>query len=198
MVPSPASTVVLVREAGCGNSIETLLLLRNKSLKFEGGAWVFPGGKVDPDDYPADVGSLPQGHGDYLAAINAAIRETREEAGLLITPKDLIQIAHWTTPMGMSRRYATWFFLCPLHEAADIVIDDEEILDYQWLSPDKALALHDEGSIRLPTPTSHTLRSIASYRSLHALCQEMREADIHVFPDDSDYYCPVDSTLQLL
>lgn len=192
MVPSPASTVVLVREAGSGSRFETLLLLRNKSLKFEGGAWVFPGGKVDPDDYPADAGLLPQAHADYLAAVNAVIRETREESGLLISPQDLIHIAHWTTPMGMSRRYATWFFLCPLHDAADIVIDDEEILDYRWLTPEKALALHEEGHIRLPVPTSHTLRSIATYHCVQTLCEGMKSADIHVFPDNSDYYCPVD------
>jgi 8-oxo-dGTP pyrophosphatase MutT (NUDIX family) len=192
MVPSPASTVVLVREAARGNRFETLLLLRNKSLKFEGGAWVFPGGKVDPDDYPADAGLLSQAHADYLAAVNAVIRETREEAGLLITPQDLIHIAHWTTPMGLPRRYATWFFLCPLQDVADIVIDDEEILDYQWLTPEKAWALHEEGDIRLPVPTSHTLRSIAAYHSVQTLCQGMRSADIHVFPDNSDYYCPVD------
>jgi len=195
MIPSPASTVVVVREAE--NNIETLLLLRNTKLTFEGGAWVFPGGKVDPGDYPPDV-DRDQTHGpdrlrqDYLAAVNAVIRETQEEAGLSIVSTDLIHIAHWTTPMGLPRRYATWFFLCPLRSPVEIVVDDDEILDYQWLTPGCALALHDAGTIRLPTPTSHTLQSIAHYNSVPQLCDDMRSADIHVFPENSDYYQPFD------
>ncbi|MEX0738458.1 MAG: NUDIX hydrolase [Pseudohongiella sp.] len=199
MIPSPASTVVLVREAD--NDIETLLLLRNTKLTFEGGAWVFPGGKVDPGDYPPDA-DRDQPHGpdrlkqDYLAAINAVIRETREEAGLSILSSDLIHIAHWTTPMGLPRRYATWFFLCPLHAPVEIVVDDDEILDYQWLTPRMALALHEAGEIRLPVPTSHTLQSIAHYDSVAKLCEDMRCADIHVFPENSDYYHAIGDQLR--
>jgi 8-oxo-dGTP pyrophosphatase MutT (NUDIX family) len=197
MVPSPASTVVLVRESADNRELETLLLLRNKALTFEGGAWVFPGGKVDPADYPHDAEALTTEHADYLAAVNAVIRETREEAGLQIVPSDLIHIAHWTTPLGLPRRYATWFFLCPLIQQVEIVVDDDEILDYQWLAPATALAQHASGTIRLPVPTSHTLQSIAAFRSLEQLCDEMRAAEIHVFPEDSDYYRPVDARLLL-
>jgi hypothetical protein len=74
----------------------------------------------------------------------------------------------------------------------EIVVDDDEILDYQWLTPGCALALHDAVTIRLPTPTSHTLQSIAHYNSVPQLCDDMRSADIHVFPENSDYYQPFD------
>lgn len=200
MIPRPASTVVLVREAE--NDIETLLLLRNSKLTFEGGAWVFPGGKVDPGDYPSEHADDTQHGGDqrkldYLAAINAVIRETQEEAGLSIASSDLIHIAHWTTPLGLPRRYATWFFLCPLHTQVDIVVDDDEILDYQWLTPRAALALHEAGTIRLPIPTSHTLQSIAHYDCMARLCADKRCADIHVFPENSDYYQPFEGLLKM-
>jgi len=72
----PAATVVLVRD--CEDGIEALLVQRNKALQHMGGMWVFPGGKVDEADYPED-------RDDYQAAVNAAIRETREEAGLSVT-----------------------------------------------------------------------------------------------------------------
>lgn len=188
MTPRPASTVVIVRETVEG--VQMLLLRRNSTLSFEGGAWVFPGGKVDACDYPAGGESLDNAQSDYRAAINAGIRETREEAGLQIAPDHLIHIAHWTTPMGLPRRYATWFFLCPLHEDVDIVVDDNEILDYQWLSPAAALQANSAGSIRLPIPTAHTLKTMLPYNGLAALCQAMRTADIHVFPENSDYYKP--------
>ena len=32
--------------------VETLMLRRNSKLAFAGGAWVFPGGRIDPEDYP--------------------------------------------------------------------------------------------------------------------------------------------------
>lgn len=188
MTPRPASTVVIVRETADG--VQTLLLRRNSALSFEGGAWVFPGGKVDPCDYPAGCEALAAAEVDYRAAINAGIRETREEAGLQIAPEHLIHIAHWTTPQGLPRRYATWFFLCPLHETVDIVVDDDEILDYQWLTPAAALQENSAGRIRLPVPTAHTLKTMLPYSGLNALCEAMRAADIHVFPENSDYYKP--------
>lgn len=209
MTPKPASTVVLVRDKAdsggdhsAGQGIETLLLLRNSALTFEGGAWVFPGGKVDACDYPA-AASVPSNgqhdplnlrnsaQHDHLAAINAAIRETREEAGLSLTPEHLIPIAHWTTPPGLPRRYATWFFLCPLRHSVDVVVDDDEILDYQWLSPEAALQQHSAGCIRLPVPTAHTLKSFLPFQSLAALCAAMKSSEIYVFPENSDYYQPL-------
>jgi 8-oxo-dGTP pyrophosphatase MutT (NUDIX family) len=186
MTPSPASTVVLVKETA--NTLQTLLLLRNSALVFEGGAWVFPGGKIDEADYPGntpkDAAILKQ------AAINAGIRETREEAGLDINPEKLIHIAHWTTPAGMSRRYATWFFLCPLDSDPQVVVDAQEILDYQWIRPAVALEAHRAGRIRLPVPTAHTLERLLPYNSLSRLCADMRSCTIHVFPENSEY-CPV-------
>ena len=72
----PAATVVLVRDGDQG--LETLLVQRSKAVAHMGGMWVFPGGRVDEADYPPD-------RDEYVAALNAAIRETREEAGLEIS-----------------------------------------------------------------------------------------------------------------
>lgn len=69
--PIPAATVVLLRMQG---ELEVLMLHKTSQIAF-GGMWVFPGGRIDPEDYPAD--------GDMdTAARNAAVRETREEAGI--------------------------------------------------------------------------------------------------------------------
>ena len=191
MTPSPASTVVLVKETA--DTLQTLLLLRNSVLVFEGGAWVFPGGKIDEADYPERTpsGHIPKDAASLMrAAINAGIRETREEAGLELNPEQLIHIAHWTTPVGMSRRYATWFFLCPMNTDAQVVVDSEEILDYQWVSPAVALEAHRAGRIRLPVPTAHTLERLLPYKSLSRLCADMCSCAIHIFPENSEY-CPV-------
>lgn len=182
MTPRPASTVVLVRETG--QQIQTLLLKRNTKLVFEGGAWVFPCGKIEPSDYP------PGSRSELAAARMAAVRETREEAGIALNPERLIHIAHWTTPMGAPRRYATWFFLCALERHAEVVVDNDEILDYCWLSPDEALSRSAAGELRLPQPTRETLLTLSAHQRLDPLCEAMTQAEIFVFPPDSRHYLP--------
>ena len=67
-----AATVILLRDTPGG--LETLMLRRDSKLAFVGGMWVFPGGRVDPEDA---AGLAP---GDELgAARRAAVRESLEE-----------------------------------------------------------------------------------------------------------------------
>ena len=87
----PAATIVLLRDGQAG--LEALLVQRSRAVKHMGGMWVFPGGKVDEADYSGNP------H-DYSAAVNAAIRETREEAGLEVHADQLTYLSHWTTPEG--------------------------------------------------------------------------------------------------
>ncbi|MDG1206329.1 MAG: hypothetical protein P8N51_13255, partial [Pseudomonadales bacterium] len=49
----PAATVVLIREGADAESVEVLMLQKNKNISF-GGMWVFPGGKIDAEDYGDD------------------------------------------------------------------------------------------------------------------------------------------------
>ncbi|MEX1197538.1 MAG: NUDIX hydrolase [Pseudohongiellaceae bacterium] len=190
MEPRAASTVVLVRDSGATDDIETLLLLRNSRLVFEGGAWVFPGGKIEPDDYPGRHGSGGTHDAEFEAARRAAIRETREEAGITVDAGQFIHISHWTTPLGPPRRYATWFFVCPFPDRVPVVVDNDEILDHRWLTPRRALALCETGTIRLPLPTRKTLVTLSAYRDVRSLCRAMRRADIEVYPPDSAFYVP--------
>jgi 8-oxo-dGTP pyrophosphatase MutT (NUDIX family) len=47
----PAATVVLLRDALATGGHEVLMLRRNTAVEFVGGMWVFPGGRVDPEDH---------------------------------------------------------------------------------------------------------------------------------------------------
>ncbi len=183
--PVPAATVVLARENQSADEIEVLLLRRNSKLVFHGGHWVFPGGRIDANDFAAADDGL-----EYPAAQIAAVRETREESGIEISVEQLIHTAHWTTPPKLPRRFCTWFFVCPLREAATVSVDNDEILDFRWLSPSQALADAEAEKIVLPGPTRATLKNISPHRSLDELEAAVREADIHVFPKDSSYYRP--------
>jgi len=96
-----AATVMLLRPSSDATvkDIEVLLVLRNRKSSFVPGYYVFPGGVVDPEDYEPDVERFIRGidrgqaarmfpdmtnPGKSLGAWVAGIRETFEEAGILI------------------------------------------------------------------------------------------------------------------
>jgi 8-oxo-dGTP pyrophosphatase MutT (NUDIX family) len=103
VVVRPAATVMLVRDAAeveSGESaLEVLMVRRNLQSDFVGGAFVFPGGAVDPIDGGAEAEAICRGRTDADASILlgietgglaywvAALRETFEEAGLLLAER---------------------------------------------------------------------------------------------------------------
>lgn len=76
--PIPAATLVIFRDAMDGPP-DLLMVERAKQMVFAGGAWVFPGGRIDPGDYTLANAIAPYEDGPSRIA---AIRETIEEAGL--------------------------------------------------------------------------------------------------------------------
>jgi 8-oxo-dGTP pyrophosphatase MutT (NUDIX family) len=98
--PTPSATVLLVRDGEPAGGLEVLLLERVLRSDFAGGALVFPGGKVDAADadLPADRWRGPDPTLDAeelglddpataLATRSAAVRETFEEAGVLLATR---------------------------------------------------------------------------------------------------------------
>lgn len=94
----PAATVIIVREAS--ESYEIFMLKRTSSASFASGMFVFPGGRVDSDDHLHKYDVYRHGPSeDQTAQVKAlgdewrgfwiaAIRETFEEAGLLLAYRD--------------------------------------------------------------------------------------------------------------
>lgn len=81
----PAATVIIFRRAPDGGRPQVLMVIRSTEMRFAAGAAVFPGGKVDEAD--RDLARQIQPDADdpeEVAARIAGIRETLEEAGLLI------------------------------------------------------------------------------------------------------------------
>jgi len=161
-----AATVILVRDAASGGAeAEILMLKRDSRLSFAGGLWVFPGGRVDPDDYD-DSGDLD------VAERNAAAREAAEEAGLIVDPAALVRFSHWTPPPQANKRFSTAFFLAAAPSGA-VVIDDGEIRAHQWVTARAALAAHDRGEIELAPPTFITLSYLAAHETAEDLLASM-------------------------
>jgi 8-oxo-dGTP pyrophosphatase MutT (NUDIX family) len=91
--PKRAATVMLLRDTVAGPAVH--MLRRRASMAFAGGAYAYPGGGVDPrdDDHlvrwagpslDAWASRLGTGPSEAQAIVCAAVRETYEEAGVLL------------------------------------------------------------------------------------------------------------------
>lgn len=78
--PIPAATLVLFRDCAEGPP-ELLIVERARAMAFAGGALVFPGGRIDPED--EQLAQIHPGQADAAPRI-AAIREMLEEAGIAV------------------------------------------------------------------------------------------------------------------
>lgn len=171
---APAATVVLVRDGSAGP--EVLLLRRSPKLAFSAGAWVFPGGRVDPADVDAAAAAHPAGEaGDRFgqhAGRHAAARELTEEAGLVVAADSLVAWSHWTTPPGPPRRFATWFFVAAWTEVEEVVVDGGEIHAADWVTPAAATERFRAREMELAPPTWLTLQQVGGHTDVSSLLAE--------------------------
>jgi 8-oxo-dGTP pyrophosphatase MutT (NUDIX family) len=181
-VAHPAATVVLLKQGT--NGCEVLLVRRSARLSFHGGAWVFPGGRIDSADYAAAASA------DIVeAARHAAARETREEAGVGVSPECLVLFARWVTPEELPKRFDAWFFAAPA-DTDRVQVDGDEIHEHCWIPPEEALAAQRAGRLEIPPPTFVTLNHLVGYRTpadaLNALARRPCEAflpRLHLIPE---------------
>jgi 8-oxo-dGTP pyrophosphatase MutT (NUDIX family) len=146
LTPLPAASVIVLRD----NPLEVLLLRRNEKSSFVPNAWVFPGGVIEGDETPE----------------LAAVRETFEEAGLTIDADSLVLTSRWITPVGIPKRFDTWFFLAEVDRAATVKIDEQEIVESMWIAPAGALARRD---LKLVFPTIKNLEALTGFESAAAV-----------------------------
>lgn len=102
VTPKRAATVMLLKDTGDGPAVH--MLRRRTTMAFAGGAYAYPGGGVDPRDDDRHVrwaGPTRAWWADRLgvdeagaqAIVCAAVRETYEEAGVLLagpTPESVV------------------------------------------------------------------------------------------------------------
>lgn len=154
---TPAATVLVLRDSADGP--EVLMVKRNAKGTFASN-WVFPGGKVDAEDF-ADTADV------VAASSRAAAREALEEADVVVDEAHLVPFSHWMPPLAVPRRFSTWFFATtsPGGTDADVTIDGGEIIDHLWVRPAEALDKHRAGSVDLVPPTWITLYDLARFDS---------------------------------
>jgi 8-oxo-dGTP pyrophosphatase MutT (NUDIX family) len=208
-----AASVVLLRDRPRG--LELYLVKRSRTLDFMAGAHVFPGGRLDRDDssptacamLSADAAGLPARLGEAVPAVRAAgffvaaIRETFEEAGLLLGELApgwqmdaarravgegaqfttlvgrldvlaLVPWARWITPPISPRRFDARFFLARAPRDQEPQVDGREATEGLWISPAGALEQWEAGGIQLAPATAKSIDALAAFGSV----QEALEA----------------------
>ncbi len=170
--PQPSATVVLLRSGRTGPE---LLLLQRAPRKGSPGAWVFPGGRVEPRDV---VGGDPCCEGSARAA---AVRETHEEAGLRLDPSGLRPISRWITPAVSPRRFDTWFFAGVVEEGRAVRPDGVEIVDHRWLRPVQALEAYRAHQLALAPPTFVTISWFEGFRDPGEAIREVAARGVTTF-----------------
>jgi 8-oxo-dGTP pyrophosphatase MutT (NUDIX family) len=158
--PRDAASLILLR--GEGSRLEVLAGRRPLTVKFMPGVYVFPGGAIDPPDRIAwGVETGTEALGPKLTrAARAALRETWEEAGVLIgrpgrlaaqtarVPVEqayaerglvaamdvLTYVGRAITPSHSFRRFNTRFFLGDGNDVHGAPVASEELEDVGWHS----------------------------------------------------------------
>jgi 8-oxo-dGTP pyrophosphatase MutT (NUDIX family) len=140
--PVDAAGLVLLR--GSRADPEVLLGRRHARAGFLPDIYVFPGGRVEPEDArggplplapPVAAGLAWASRRPAAAYVRAALRETAEEAGLVLPPEAARQIdfiCRAITPTRSHRRYNTRFLLADGGGCQGALSGDGELEDLGW------------------------------------------------------------------
>ncbi len=183
--PKDAATLILVR--GAGEGAEVLMGRRASGQAFMPDKYVFPGGRVDPDDADLAAADGLAPSEAALLAIDAclparayalaAIRETYEETGLFVAARASIAgthpafaarglaptlaplrfIARAVTPPARSRRFDARFFL---GAAEDCLCTDCAPADTTELSDLRWFTMAEAFALDLPSVTRFILEEV--------------------------------------
>lgn len=162
----PAATLVLFRERSAGPP-ELLITQRAAGMVFAGGALVFPGGRIDPEDR---VLAAQHDHldPDDAAARIAAIRETSEEVGFDfgLGIEHLTPFARWLPKHRQARNFDTLFYIARVEpDAPEPRVDGGETVRAFWATALDVLAMCERGEAQIIFPTRRNLERLALFSS---------------------------------
>lgn len=168
-----AATVLILRDGEEG--LEVFMLRRNLNSDFVGGAYVFPGGAVDPEDRHANLEPVCEGRSDAdasrrlgiesggLAFWVAAIRESFEEAGVLLAYDldgivdldDAASVERWAHHrQQVDTGQLTMVDLCRL-EGLRLAVDGMHYFSH-WVTPEGAPRRYDTRFFLAAAPLNQT------------------------------------------
>ena len=190
--PIPAASVIVLRDA----PLEVLMIRRHSKSSFVPDAWVFPGGVVEPAIRPRDGTEL-------ATMRVAAARELFEESGIWLgapladadakrrallageitfaslideSPIDLEKLvwtSRWITPVGVPKRFDTYFFLAAVDRNAIASAENVEAVEVIWIAPSEAIE-----KLQIVFPTQKNLEALAGFTSAEELIASRRGVEV--------------------
>ncbi len=196
--PRPSATVCVLYQGD--PEIEVLMVRRSASARFMAGAWVFPGGVVDPEDHSAAAAAVVSGldAGSTLTPwLTAGFREVVEETGIWLTDPPVVApvggapvyaeatrtgrrfaggktayFANWITPTMIPVRFDARFFMVEIAELVTPQPDQIEIDAAEFVAPGEALRRATAAEWMIPFPTQRTLALLAEFPTVAAALDE--------------------------
>jgi 8-oxo-dGTP pyrophosphatase MutT (NUDIX family) len=193
--PIPAASVIVLRDA----PLEVLMIRRHSKSSFVPDAWVFPGGVVEPGDHNLGDGT------ELATMCIAAARELFEESGIWLaapladadekrrallageitfaslideSPLDLEKLvwtSRWITPVGVPKRFDTYFFLAAVDRNAIASAENVEAVEVVWIAPAEAIE-----KLQIVFPTQKNLEALAGFASAEELLTSRRGVEVPV------------------
>jgi 8-oxo-dGTP pyrophosphatase MutT (NUDIX family) len=194
--------VILVRKAA--SSVEVFLVRRHRKSGFMSDAFVFPGGKMDPEDGSREVAALrelfeeagvlivdgaldPERQAAWrrrLCAGETTFSALLHEEGLTPATGKLHPWAQWITPSVEPKRFDAQFYVAELPPGQTPSFDQKETVEEVWITPADAVARHETAGFRLPPPQLRTLFELIPFAEggLSAILGEAHERRAHAHP----------------
>lgn len=192
VLPLLAASVILLRD----DPFEVLMMRRHAGASFMPNAWVFPGGIAEELD--REVGGLKitaaretfEETGVWLGAPLSGADDTRQRLLtrglsirdiLAVAPLDLdrlVPTSRWITPVGVPKRFDTYFFLAKVPRDVVATAEQNEAVDVTWIHPADALNKHAAREMQMFFPTLRNLEALTGFESADALIDSRRGATI--------------------
>jgi len=158
--PIPAAAVAFVRDTEHG--IEVYLSRRPAHFRYYPGAFVFPGGRLDPED--TDIRAT-------------AFREVQEEIGIEIDTKLLVPLRNIHTSPHAGPVYHMLTFAYPAASEFKTTLNIEEVDEEMWIPAGEALTTLD-----LPYQIRAAVFTIAQFGTVAELLLSLENGSV-----DEDY-----------
>ncbi|MDB5634869.1 MAG: hydrolase [Tardiphaga sp.] len=120
------------------------------------------------------AGQIADAHRDALNEGKVRFADIIAGNDLVLALDLLVPYAHWITPVGMPKRFDTWFFLAAAPPEQVGMHDGKESTDSIWLSPREALEGGESGRFTLPFPTTRNLIKLGKQPSVAAALDDAR------------------------